>query len=451
MHIHIPETGSSYARSKVLVIGDDTRSFLASVRALHAHGCTVDALPFNPAAPALSSRAIRRVWSIKPPAGRMREWAKELADLIRRESYDFILPCCERSLIPIMENQALFSGFTIVFAGEKALKASLDKAAFHDLAQRLGLPVAPGRLLNLPHETAENLMAEFGLPLVVRETASYAPERLDERGQTHILRTREDLERFIAQADAHRRWHICAFFPAPGTGDGQGMGISVLADHGEVLVAFQHGRALEPKNGGGSSVRVSEPLDPQLLEGVRKLCAALELHGIAMFELRRNRKTGEAIFIELNARPWGSLPLAIRAGVNFPVLLHDLMVHGKRPEQPAYDAGVVMRNLILNAYDLFFRSGLPIRKRLFEGLHLGGEVIMALSGRHGTAAGFDTFEHGDMRPALREFTAMWHVLMQKGLARLGRKRTPVPAPTPALTAGENTAAQRAQEASSHGR
>lgn len=408
-----------HREGKVLVIGDDTRSFLASVRALDAHGCVVDALPFDPQAPALSSRTIRRVHVLKPPAGRPRQWAEELAALLHKERYDFVLPCCERSLIPIMENRALFEGFTIATPGEKALRASLDKAAFHLLARELGAPVAPGRLLDPRTDTAELLEAAFGLPLVVRETASYAPDRLDERGQTHILRTREDLERFMAEADLARRWHVCAFFPAPGTGAGQGMGISVLAEKGEVLVAFQHARQLEPVNGGGSSVRVSEPLDEALLEHVRRLCAVLELHGIAMFELRRNRNTGEAVFIELNARPWGSLPLAVRAGVNFPVLLYELLVHGRRPEQPAYREGVVMRNLVLNVYDLFFRSEMPMGRKLREGLRIGGEVALAVATRSGRGAGFDTFERGDPRPALREFTYMWHLYRRKAAAGKG--------------------------------
>ncbi len=408
--------------SKVLVIGDDTRAFLASVRALHAHGCTVDALPFDPEAPALSSRAIRKVWHLPPPAGRARQWAEDLARLVAREQYDLVLPCCERSLIPISENRALFEGFTIACPGKKALHASLDKAAFHLLAQELGAPVAPGRLLDVMHDTAEHLLAEFGLPLVMRETSSYAADRLDERGQTRILRTREEIEQFMETLDTRRNWHVSAFFPAPGSGDGQGMGISVLADRGEVLVAFQHARLLEPESGGGSSVRVSEPLDEALLDHVRRLSAELELHGIAMFELRRNRQSGEAVFIELNARPWGSLPLAIRAGVNFPVLLHDLLVHGIRPLQPDYRTGVVMRNLALNVYDLFFRSSLPAHRKTLETLRISGAVLAALIFPSMSRNGFDTLDPGDLRPAFREISYLWRRLRQKGMPESARRK-----------------------------
>ncbi len=399
---------------RVLVIGDDTRAFLASVRALHAHGCVVDALPFDHEAPALSSRAIRRVRRMPPPAGRVREWAEELALLLKDGCYDFILPCCERSLIPIMEHRALFRGFTIAFPGEKALKVSLDKAAFHSLARRLGAPVAPGRMLDARRDTAGGLRREFGLPLVMREAASYTPERLDERGRTHILRTPEELSDFMEGLEATRRWHVSAFFPASGAGRGQGMGISVLAENGEVLVAFQHARRLEPENGGGSSVRVSEPLDPVLLEHVRRLSAALELNGIAMFELRRDTESGEAVFIELNARPWGSLPLAVRAGVNFPVLLYELLVHGRRPRQPVYRQGVVMRNLALNVYDLLFRSRMPVSRKLLESLRIGGEMAMKLGSRPGSGPGFDTFDRNDLRPALREIVHLWHLYRRRG-------------------------------------
>src|SRR5688572_16771065 len=61
-----------------------------------------------------------------------------------------------------------------------------------------------------------------------------------------------------------------------------------------------------------------------------------------MVELRMNRSTGEVYLMEVNGRFWGSLQLAIDAGVNFPALLVDWMT-GKRVEKPSYREGVVVR------------------------------------------------------------------------------------------------------------
>ncbi|HHN72487.1 MAG TPA: hypothetical protein ENK13_00210, partial [Thermopetrobacter sp.] len=411
----MPRTISSPTGDRVLVIGDDTRAFLATVRSLHRKGCEVHALPFDAAAPALSSRAIRHVHDMAPPAGRERAWAEDLARLARRHAFDLIVPCCERSLIPIAAHRELFAGLTISFPGEAALAHSLDKARFHELAGELGIPVAPGRRLEAGRETAAGLMAELGLPLVFREVSSYAPGRLDMRGQTVIARDRAALDTFLASVKPGQSWHVTAYFPRRDgkAGKGQGVGVSVLADRGEVLLAFQHARLREPDNGGGSSARIAEPLDAGLLAHVRRMCEALRLHGLAMFEFRRDVASGESILIELNARPWGSMPLAIRAGVDFPALLHELLVRGRRPRQPDYRTGVVMRNLVLNLYDVHMRSSLPATRRIGETLAIARDLSLAILLPERTANGFDTICPWDMTPAWMEIVRLGHMYRKR--------------------------------------
>src|SRR5262249_6286836 len=55
----------------------------------------------------------------------------------------------------------------------------------------------------------------------------------------------------------------------------------------------------------------------------QRLLASLRWTGVAMVEFRRS-PTGRAALMELNPRFWGSLQLAIDAGVDFPSLLVDL-------------------------------------------------------------------------------------------------------------------------------
>ena len=60
--------------------------------------------------------------------------------------------------------------------------------------------------------------------------------------------------------------------------------------------------------------------DPELLAGSERLLAELHWTGVAMVEFRR-APTGPAFLMEMNPRLWGSLQLAIDAGVDFPSLL----------------------------------------------------------------------------------------------------------------------------------
>ncbi len=101
---------------------------------------------------------------------------------------------------------------------------------------------------------------------------------------------------------------------------GMGVGVELLAARGELLFAFQHVRVHEPIM--GSSYRKSVPLDPKLLEASTKLLKALNYTGVAMVEFKVNFKTGAWVFIEINARFWGSLPLAVAAEADFPYYLY---------------------------------------------------------------------------------------------------------------------------------
>ena len=61
-----------------------------------------------------------------------------------------------------------------------------------------------------------------------------------------------------------------------------------------------------------------------------------------MVEFRLDQETQQLYLMEINGRFWGSLQLAIDAGINFPLLLVDWL-NGRSPEQPQYKPGVILR------------------------------------------------------------------------------------------------------------
>src|SRR5439155_25387070 len=102
---------------------------------------------------------------------------------------------------------------------------------------------------------------------------------------------------------------------------GRGEGVFLLTDRGRPLARFAHRRLREKPPWGGVSV-LSEAIapDPELLAGSERLLAELALTGVAMVEFRR-APGGPAYLMEVNPRLWGSLQLAIDAGVDFPSML----------------------------------------------------------------------------------------------------------------------------------
>ena len=101
---------------------------------------------------------------------------------------------------------------------------------------------------------------------------------------------------------------------------GEGYGFFALFDHGQPLAYFMHQRRREYPITGGASTSAVSIYDEKLKETGLKLLKALNWHGIAMVEFKKDAKSGIFKLMEINPKFWGSLDLAIASGVDFPYL-----------------------------------------------------------------------------------------------------------------------------------
>ena len=122
------------------------------------------------------------------------------------------------------------------------------------------------------------------------------------------------------------------------------------------------------------------PVIAEYLDGlgaaVRKLVAAVGWHGVAMFEFKLDDE-GRYCLMEVNGRFWGSLQLAIDAGVDFPRLLW-AMSQGRTsgPHELGYRVGLRERWWLGDLDHLYLRlrhdSGLRARWQALRVFLAGG-------------------------------------------------------------------------------
>jgi predicted ATP-grasp superfamily ATP-dependent carboligase len=125
---------------------------------------------------------------------------------------------------------------------------------------------------------------------------------------------------------------------------GSGVGLFVLFDQGQLVAAFAHRRLREkPPSGGVSVLCESVPVDPRLRDDALRLLGPLGWHGVAMLEYKQEGTTGDRFLMEVNGRFWGSLELAVDAGVDFPYLIYQLALGTGPDVSPTYRAGVKNR------------------------------------------------------------------------------------------------------------
>jgi len=393
---------------KVLVIGDDTRSFLATVRSLAKRHIEVHAAPFDFSSPALRSRHITRLCYLPYYLGDGAEWLAEVEELFRRERYDLVIPCDERTLLPLHHHRERLAKLCrLAIPNERAMAVFFDKNLTRELARSLGIPVAQGRLIAAA-DTAQAIIGEAGLPLAVKPLQSYALGGLHARDKVVIVDDAESLSRILPSLRGGG--HLFEAFFA-----GDGVGVSVLASRGKVLQAFQHRRVHE-WNGNGY-YRVSAPLSAPLVAATGKIIAASDYTGVAMFEFKVNQESGAWVLLEVNARPWGSMPLPVGVGVDFPYFWYQLLVENIETPARAYRTGVHARNFVPD-----FRQ-LVTRVRALKGRPAGqARLLLRETLEHGrlfTGREFhDVLAFDDPRPGFAELGGIFRKEWQRLSARL---------------------------------
>jgi len=127
---------------------------------------------------------------------------------------------------------------------------------------------------------------------------------------------------------------------------GETYGVEILMHKAEPKAIFVHKRLREyPITGGASTLRVSVK-NERLVKYAVKLLKEMGWQGVAMLEFKLDEKSGKVKLIEVNGRFWGSLPLAIYAGVDFPYLLYKAVIEGDVNPVHNYRVGAVHRWLL---------------------------------------------------------------------------------------------------------
>ena len=407
---------------KVLVIGDDMRSFLATVRSLGRQGIDVHVAPYDFSSPALESRYINQIHALPFYLDGGALWLDAITRLLEEEHFELVIPCDERSLLPLLRHEVQLSKLAVLAIPDAAgMDLFFDKHSTRELARSLDIPVAPGRVLR-DADTAQTVVAEVGLPLILKHRKSYAWPELYVRTKTAVVATEAALASWLADSTAPRNDILFE-----GMCPGFGVGVSILASHGEVLQAFEHHRVRELD--GASYYRKSAPLDPIRLDAVARLVKAAAYSGIAMFEFKVDAATGKWVLLEVNARPWGSLPLPVSLGIDFPYQLYRLLAKGETSPALKYREGVHGRNLVPDLWQVRTvaqsLAGSPGKLLRFVGSWLA-EFRHLASGHEF----HDGFVKDDKRPGVIEFKKFcatvgsnfrskltgWHAPLQAGLA-----------------------------------
>ncbi|HVF89461.1 MAG TPA: ATP-grasp domain-containing protein [Blastocatellia bacterium] len=331
----------------ILVTDSRRGSAIAVIRSLGRRGWRVIAADSLPSNPGFSSRYVRGRLVYSPPETAPGEFIDDLLRAAREKAVDLIIPVTDDVILPLSAARSRFDGVCkLALPRATSLDVVTNKLKTIQLAAELGVPTPLTRLVHSTEEALDQARS-LGWPLVLKPLASrlYRDRAAVEAFEVSYAENRERLTKQMRLFEGKCPVLLQEYYR------GVGYGVELLMHEGRPLSAFQHKRLREiPINGGASTFRQSVPLDPDLYRHSIRLLQNLRWTGLAMVEFKVGR--AGARLMEINGRVWGSLPLAVHSGVDFPVLLAEMYLSGppdpQAPPAAPYKAGIRSRSLLLD-------------------------------------------------------------------------------------------------------
>ena len=324
----------------MLVTDGEQRSSLAVVRSLGRAGFTVLVVERGTSSLAGVSRFAAGRFRAPDALEHPDRFAEAVAQLARDLDVDVVLPITDASVLALLGVRERLGHAVVPFPSLDAFRRISDKGMVHAEASQLGIAVPAQCEIADPRAGAALDAASLTFPLVIKPG----------RSTTEVAGRLVKLEVSYAGDAGELRDRLAALpaeaFPAllQQRIVGPGIGIFQLLWDGRLVATFAHRRLREKPPAGGVSVySESVAADPGLAQRSRELLERFGWQGVAMVEYKVDAGSGVPYLMEVNGRFWGSLALAIDAGVDFPRLLVELALGGAPAAPAPYRVGVRSR------------------------------------------------------------------------------------------------------------
>lgn len=303
---------------RILILDGNQRAALAATRSLGAKGIEVIVAEAARESLAGHSRYCFASDDYTSPFAAPRQCFEDILGLIQKYSIQFILPITEATVYTLLRYlDDLPASVKLPFPSAEQVEQLADKNALFRLAQELQVPTPKSIYCSDNQEGLSALTGISEYPVVLKPSKSrlLLPDQILSTSVV-VAHSATEAKNLLNTHDQFRfPFTIQSFIK------GHGQGVFALYDRGQPVCFFAHRRLREkPPEGGVSVLSESAPVDEHLRKLSHKLLSHAQWHGVAMVEFRITAD-GKPYLMEINPRFWGSLQLAIDAGIDFPYWL----------------------------------------------------------------------------------------------------------------------------------
>jgi predicted ATP-grasp superfamily ATP-dependent carboligase len=271
------------------------------------------------------------------------EFVEAVLNFVRSNAIDLVVPITDWTLMPLSRFRESFRNLCrVALPSISSIEQASDKFQTLQIAKSLGIKIPQTWLIESPDDLNNVAAARF--PLVVKDRFSvrWRENRVVSGGVSYAY-SPEELE-----IQVKRRLNAAGEVLVQEFVAGVGIGFSCFIAGEEVRLPFQWKRIREvDPRGSASSCRESSPLEEQIENDSNRLMRRIGFEGIAMVEYKKIHGQSEAVLMEINGRPWGSIALPIASGLDYPCHLIEWYLQGTLPpKEKSYDTGVTCRRMI---------------------------------------------------------------------------------------------------------
>lgn len=315
------------------------RQSLVTVRSLGSNGIRVGAFDVVGGVPAFKSRwssasGLLRDFTLNPD-----DYVDGLLELLDRHAPRALMVAHDGTIEAVRRRRRDLEGrVAIALAPEEALAVAVSKARTLSLAQDLGIGI-PASVHVRDVAELRDALSLVGFPAVIKPLTSWV-----DRGDVRkLLESKIVVDypeaRAATEAALDAGTSILAQEWLPGAREA----VWLLYAHGTLWARFaQVAHRMYPLLGGCSVVRESIPLLPEIVDPAQQLIETIGLTGVSEVEFRRDRD-GRPKLMEINPRLSASVELAVRAGVDFPLLTYSWAAGDSLKRISKYRLGTRMR------------------------------------------------------------------------------------------------------------
>ena len=313
------------SQAHVLVTDGDERAALAVTRGLGIVGIPVIVGAENETSLAGASRYCVKKWRYPSPLVDPGNFIESIKKAIQVNDISKVIAVTDSTTQVLADTKDELGSVASTIPSPGPYNAVSDKYRLMQLAKQLDIPI-PDTVFVPDGNLGRMADRILQYPLVVKPGRSLL--QMDGKWiktSVHFISTREELVELYRGTPYLQNPSLIQERI-----EGKGEGIFGLFDHGRPCALFAHRRIREkPPAGGVSVLRESVALPKPMTDYAVRLLEHVKWHGVAMVEFKTDRRSGIPMLMEVNGRFWGSLQLAIDAGLNFPSLLHKLANGGQ--------------------------------------------------------------------------------------------------------------------------